>query len=311
MLTGLFLDLRNLEPWRRPWADHYRRTLEGVAIAEGLGLDAVWLTEHHFFDDGYLPQPLVLAATLAVRTTRVRIGTGIVIAPLRHPVHLVEEAALVDLLSNGRLELGLGAGWARQEFATFGADHAGRFRATDAALEEVRRLLSPGGVTPGPVQQAVPLWLGYQRPGGARRAVRLGAGLLSLDRTLLEPYLDGLAAGGHDPASARMGGLFDAVLADDPDAARELLRPHHAHQVATYRWARARAGGRGHAAWTTRADARRHGRRRPGRDGGTAGAARLRVGQRRRDARGPGRPARRAAVHAGAAGAGGCLTRLS
>src|SRR5690625_3908259 len=103
MRLGVFLDLRNPPAWRRSWADHYAQTVERVVECERLGAGAVWATEHHFFDDGYLPQPLVLLAGLATRTERMRLGTAIVLAALRHPQHLAEEAALVDLLSGGRL----------------------------------------------------------------------------------------------------------------------------------------------------------------------------------------------------------------
>src|ERR1700754_3106331 len=146
---GILLDLRNPARWRRPWAAHYRQQLEWVETVEGWGAGSVWLTEHHFFDDGYLPQPLTVAAAIAARTSRIRIGTGIVLGALRHPVHLAEQAALVDLVSGGRLELGLGAGWSTREYAAFGADFQRRFSATDDALVRVRDLLD-GGVQPPP-----------------------------------------------------------------------------------------------------------------------------------------------------------------
>ncbi|MDT5028234.1 MAG: hypothetical protein QOE61_4660 [Micromonosporaceae bacterium] len=111
MELGVLLDLRNPDQWQRPWVEHYQRTLERVERIEAWGAGSVWLTEHHFFPDGYLPQPLVFAAAIAARTTRIRIGTAVVVAALRHPTHLAEEAAVVDILSGGRLELGLGAGW--------------------------------------------------------------------------------------------------------------------------------------------------------------------------------------------------------
>jgi alkanesulfonate monooxygenase SsuD/methylene tetrahydromethanopterin reductase-like flavin-dependent oxidoreductase (luciferase family) len=244
--VGLFLDLRNPAPWRRSWPQLYRDTLDRVVAAERLGADAVWLSEHHFFDDGYLPQPLTFAAAVAAVTTRIRIGTAVLLAALRHPVHVAEEAAVVDLVSGGRLELGVGAGWSAREYAAFGADMGRRYGLTDGAVAEVRRLLDGDGVTPPPVQRPFPLWLGYQGPQGARRAGRLGVGLLSLHRALLEPYRAGLEEGGYDPAIARMGGVVDIVVARDPEATRARLPPYRAHQVDSYRERRAQDAGRAH-----------------------------------------------------------------
>ena len=88
------------------------------------------------------------------------------------------------------------------------------------------------------MQRPFPLWAGYQGPQGAGRAGRLGVGLLTLNRDLLEPYRDGLAEGGHDPNDARMGGVVDIILADDPDEALPRLLPFFAYQQNTYRRAR-------------------------------------------------------------------------
>lgn len=237
--VGIYVDLRNPAPWRRAWAAHYERTLQLIAEAEALGAGSVWLSEHHGFDDGYLPQPLTFAAAVAARTREIRIGTAVVLAPLREPRHVAEEAAIVDLVSDGRLELGLGAGYSAPEFDAFDAPFAQRYARTDRMVAEVRDLLDGDGVTPPPVQRPFPLWLGYQGPKGARRAGRLGVGLLRLDRALLDPYVEGLREGGHDPASARVAGVLDLLVADDPDAARERILPHYAHQLNTYRRAAA------------------------------------------------------------------------
>lgn len=237
MQLGIFMDLRNPPMQRRPWADHYRRAVDLVVGAEQAGIDAVWLSEHHLFDDGYLSQPLTFAAGLATRTNRMRIGTAITIAPFRHPRHLIEEAAVVDLLSGGRMELGVGAGYAPSEYEAFGADIDKRYSTTDATVREMQRLLAEGLVTPAPLQDPFPIWLGYQGPQGARRAGRLGVGLLSLNPASLEPYRSGLAEAGHDPDTARVGGVIDLVVADDPDEARQRILPYFAHQAATYRQA--------------------------------------------------------------------------
>jgi alkanesulfonate monooxygenase SsuD/methylene tetrahydromethanopterin reductase-like flavin-dependent oxidoreductase (luciferase family) len=232
--VGCYLDLRNPPRWLRPWAEHYARNLERCVEVERLGLDSVWCSEHHFFEDGYLPQPLTFLAAVAAVTTRIRLGTAVYLGALRPPVQVAEEAAVVDLLSGGRLELGLGAGYRIPEYAAFGADIERRYTLTDECAREVRRLWREGDVTPPPVQDPVPIWMGYQGPQGAARAGRLGEGLLSLDRALLEPYRAGLVEGGHDPASARMAGVASFVLADDPEAAWPRIREHLGYQWDTY-----------------------------------------------------------------------------
>ncbi len=113
--------------------------------SERLGADSVWFSEHHRFEDCYLPQPLTLAAAAAARTVRVRLGTGILIAPLRKTAQLAEEAAVVDIISGGRLDLGLGAGYRAPEFDLFGADMGARYRTLDAQVGECPR--SPGRTT--------------------------------------------------------------------------------------------------------------------------------------------------------------------
>jgi alkanesulfonate monooxygenase SsuD/methylene tetrahydromethanopterin reductase-like flavin-dependent oxidoreductase (luciferase family) len=234
MRLGCYLDLRNPPRWARPWADVYARNLERCVEVERLGLDSVWCSEHHLFEDGYLPQPLTFLAAVAAVTHRIRLGTAVYLGALRPPVQVAEEAAVVDLLSDGRLELGLGAGYRVPEYAAYGSDISRRYTLTDACAREVRRLWREGAVTPPPVQDPVPIWMGYQGPQGARRAGLLGEGLLSVDRALLDPYRAGLVEGGHDPATARMAGVVSFVLADDPDAAWPRIREHLAYQWDSY-----------------------------------------------------------------------------
>ena len=245
MRVGVYLDGRNPEPWAVPWPRFYGRQLDIAVEAESLGASSVWLSEHHLFDDGYLPQPLTLAAAIAARTDRIKLGTAVLLAPLWNAVRLAEEAAMVDVLSDGRLVLGLGAGYARAEFALYGADHTTRYGRTDAMVTELRELLGPAGsITPPPVQRPPEIWLGYQGPQGARRAGLLGAPLLSLKPDLLEPYREALDEAGHDPGGARMAGAVTLIVADDPEAAFEVVLPHVLHQLNTYRDAAAHGTGR-------------------------------------------------------------------
>jgi alkanesulfonate monooxygenase SsuD/methylene tetrahydromethanopterin reductase-like flavin-dependent oxidoreductase (luciferase family) len=233
--VGLYFDLRNPPGWKVPSDELYGFTLELCEEADRLGCHSIWLTEHHLFDDGYLPQPMTFAAAVAARTKRVRIGTAVVVAPLHHPVELAEQAALVDIISGGRLELGLGAGYRGPEFDLYGADLSSRYHDTDERARAVRRLWSEGGVTPRPVQDRVPIWMGYQGPKGARRAGLLGEGLLYSQPTLWPPYRDALAEAGHDPRTGRMAGAVQGWVSPDPDRDWPVVATHLSHQVDSYR----------------------------------------------------------------------------
>lgn len=234
MNVGIYFDLRNPPSWLTDGNRLYGFTLELCEEADGLGCHSIWLSEHHLFDDGYLPQPLTLAAAVAARTKRARIGTAIVIAPLHHPVDLAEQAAVVDLVSAGRLDLGLGAGYRVPEFELYGAELSRRYAATDGCARELRRLWDV--VTPAPAQERLPIWLGYQGPQGARRAGLLGEGLLSADPRLWPPYRDALIEAGHDPAAAaRMAGGVNGWVTDDPEGDWPMVSKHIAAQFDSYR----------------------------------------------------------------------------
>ena len=235
MNVGVYFDLRNAPPWRQDPARLYGFTLELCEEAERLGAHSVWLSEHHLFDDGYLPQPLTFAAAVAARTRRMRIGTAVLLAPLHSAAEIAEQVAVVDLVSDGRVDLGLGAGYRVPEFELFGADISKRYGLTDGRVRELRALWAEGRVTPAPVQPRVPIWLGYQGPKGAGRAGQLGEGLLSATAALWEPYAEALRAGGHDPTSGRMAGSFQGFVSDDPDRDWPVVSQHLAYQLDSYR----------------------------------------------------------------------------
>ncbi|MCO6006515.1 LLM class flavin-dependent oxidoreductase [Actinoallomurus purpureus] len=100
----------------------YDYQIEIAELCEELGFDGLWVAEHHFRDYGVIPNIFPLLSHLAARTERLRLGTGIVVLPLHNPVHVAEEAAMVDLLSGGRLEMGIGRGYQSVEFESFGVD---------------------------------------------------------------------------------------------------------------------------------------------------------------------------------------------
>jgi alkanesulfonate monooxygenase SsuD/methylene tetrahydromethanopterin reductase-like flavin-dependent oxidoreductase (luciferase family) len=234
MNVGLYFDLRNPTRWRRPWAEVYARALELCEEAEALGAHSLWVTEHHLFEDGYLPQPLTFAAAIAARTRRVRIGTAIMIAPLHHPVAIAEQAAVVDILSGGRLDLGLGAGYLEAEYALFGADPARKGGATFDVVAELRRIWAENRVTPPPVQERLPIWVGPRSARNARRTGLLGEGLLRVAPELAGPYREGLEEGGHGSRAVRMAGPVNCLLSDDPERDWPAVAPHVAYQWGSY-----------------------------------------------------------------------------
>src|ERR1700756_4463001 len=110
-----------------PAAERYRLAAEQIAHAERFGYDTAWVAQHHFHEhEGGLPSPLVFLGHLAAQTSRIRLGTGIITLPLELPVRVAEDAIVLDLLSGGRLELGVGNGGNPTAFAGFELDDENR-----------------------------------------------------------------------------------------------------------------------------------------------------------------------------------------
>src|SRR5215510_12328336 len=121
-------------------ATRYQETMEQIVYAEELGFDAAWLAELHFNPQfSIMPAPLLVAAALAQRTTRIRLGTAVVLLPLQHPLRTAEEAAVVDLLSQGRLELGVGRGMIAIHFRGFNVPREESRDGFEEALTILRR----------------------------------------------------------------------------------------------------------------------------------------------------------------------------
>src|ERR687897_2480996 len=100
---------------------YYKESLEEVTRAEELGFDSVWMEEHHSVTNHYWPSPLTVLAGYATRTTKLTLGTDILVAPFYHPVRLAEDVAMLDVMSNGRMVLGIAIGYKPDEFALYGA----------------------------------------------------------------------------------------------------------------------------------------------------------------------------------------------
>jgi alkanesulfonate monooxygenase SsuD/methylene tetrahydromethanopterin reductase-like flavin-dependent oxidoreductase (luciferase family) len=168
------------------WTEIYGDLVALVAEAERAGFDSAWVTEHHVTDDGYLSACLPVLAACAARTSRIELGTNVILAPLHHPLRLVEDASAVACLSGGRLLLGLGIGYRDEEFAAFGVPKAERVprlvdtvRVARAVAAGERFALAGQRVLSRPTPPKLPVWLGSWVDGGIRRAARLADGYLS------------------------------------------------------------------------------------------------------------------------------------
>ncbi len=131
----------------RPLAALYTEAVEYGVLSEQAGLDSYWTSEHHFLDDSYMSAQLPVLAAVAARTQRIRLGTGVLLAPLFDPLRLAEDAATVDLLSGGRLILGLGIGWRDEEFEGFGIPQRSRATRLEGTIAVLRQAWGDGLVT--------------------------------------------------------------------------------------------------------------------------------------------------------------------
>src|SRR5215475_14028652 len=185
MNFGTFLLMQS--PSARSSQEIYSRGVEVAQTAEALGFRSVWLAEHHFSTYGYLSRPAQLATYIAAKTTRLRVGTAVIVVPLHHPLVVAEEIATLDQLAGGRVDVGLGRGYQHYEFERLGLElDSARARweeSVDIILEAFRgRPFSYEGklfripetsVLPQPLQKPhPPIWVTAQSPASVEAAVR-------------------------------------------------------------------------------------------------------------------------------------------
>ncbi len=228
-----------------------------VTHAENYGIESLWTVEHVVVPVGYesaypyspsgkmpgpenspIPDPILPLAFAAARSRRLRLGTGVMILPQRHPAYVAKEMATLDVLSGGRAILGVGIGWLAEEFATVGIPFSERVARTEESIPAIRSLWRDEPEpfegrfyrwdavesNPKPVQQpGVPIVVGGHVEGAARRAARLADGFFPARPDLLPDLLaalrDECARIGRDPEEVEISTM---MMGRDLDAVRRM-----------------------------------------------------------------------------------------
>jgi alkanesulfonate monooxygenase SsuD/methylene tetrahydromethanopterin reductase-like flavin-dependent oxidoreductase (luciferase family) len=224
MDIGTFLLMQS--PSARGSEEIFARGVEQAQAAETLGFRNVWLGEHHFSTYGYLSRPLQLATYIAAKTTRLRVGTAVIVVPLHHPLLIAEEIATLDVLSGGRADVGLGRGYQRYEFERLGLKLDSGGERWDESVDIILKAFEgkPFGyegklfnipetaIYPKPVQKPrPPIWITAQSPYSIEAAVKRG--------------LNVLTGGFGVPVErlAEFGQFFNKVVAETKPATRPLV----------------------------------------------------------------------------------------
>ena len=233
----------------------YRDLAPLAAAAESAGFGTFWVSEHHGWDDGYLPSALVALAAAAQATSSIQLGAAVVLPALTHPLRLAEDAAVVDQLSGGRLVLGLGAGYVPAELAAFGVPMRNRGRRLTETVEILRLAWTarpfsyPGRVWPidaarvtPPPAHRIPIWLGGYADAALERAARLADGhLVGRGSPELIERADGHLAAGRNNDDSFTFGVMVSLVGDDPAAGRESARAAYSSQQLGYERVQAHA----------------------------------------------------------------------
>ena len=228
----------------------YEEILEQVTWLDQIGLDLVWFSEHHFVEDGYNPATLPVAAAIAARTTRIRIGTFVLLMPFHNPVRLAEDVTAIDILSNGRFDLGVGQGYRAGEFQALKIPRKERAPRMAEGIELVHRLLTEEKVTfdgrftqvsdmtlyPRPVQQpAPPIWIGCRTEKATARAPRKGFHMMATIGPDPAPtYRAQLKEAGRNPDDFNIAQLRVVYTAPTADQAWAEAAPHLHHMLKLY-----------------------------------------------------------------------------
>jgi alkanesulfonate monooxygenase SsuD/methylene tetrahydromethanopterin reductase-like flavin-dependent oxidoreductase (luciferase family) len=233
----------------------YPAAVEQCAIADAAGFDTVYLAEHHGADDGYCPAPMILAAAIAGRTSRMTFHFSALIAVLHDPLRLAEDLAVLDLISGGRVEMTLGIGYRNHEYEMFGVTRSRRVK----ILEETIAVLEQAWtgepfeyrgtsvtVRPRPVQQPrPPIYIGGSTEASALRAARYGDRFMPATPDLYAIYAEERRRLGRSvPDPPRKKGPLFLLVTPDPEKAWDLVAPHVLYTTnSNAEWAKERGVG--------------------------------------------------------------------
>ena len=251
--VGLLFPFRNPPAWRKPFADFYTEQLAQTRYAEDLCYDEIWLTEHHFAEDGYSPAVLPIASAIAAITKRIRIGTYLVLLPLHNAVRVAEDAATIDIISNGRFDLGVGQGYAPGEFAAYGVNRKTRASRLEEGIEVIRGAWTQDDFSyegrhykvknvrlmPRPIQSPhPPIWIGAGAPKAIERAGRMGCHFMGLaNPAAQETYDDALRQAGRNPKDFSAAQLHFTYVGRTTDEAWAHSQDHLHYMITWYtRW---------------------------------------------------------------------------
>ena len=197
MQIGMFYQIQVPKPWT-PTSDfdRYWEMMDQVVLAEELGFRSVWLADHQFRTEwSHSSAPDVTLGAISQRTSQIRLGIAVAVPPVEHPLHIAARTATLDILSNGRVDLGVGRSGYPYQMAAFGTDLANATGMVDEALEIIPRAwtegefsyqgeyfnIPPREVHPKPVQKPhPPIWLGCSQEETFRKAGELGLGCLAM-----------------------------------------------------------------------------------------------------------------------------------
>ena len=248
---GLWYDFRNPPQWQRSDTELYEKCIDQIARSEDMGFEDVWLSEHHFFEDSYSPSMLAIGCAIAARTKKIRIGTSVLLLPLHDPVRVAEDAATLDVISGGRLELGLGVGYRVEEFRGWRIDPKERAQRMEEGIEIIQRLFAGEKFSfdgkhyrytdiqlfPRPVQRPPKLWIAGFSNVAVRRAARVGYGYIATGpiNEFAQKFWNELKKNGKDPKDHEIaGGYMWLVVSKDPKKRWAEAAEHFVYQQNWY-----------------------------------------------------------------------------